>query len=156
MLDLQRGANRRKNVKKEVVAEVAPQNNLIIGSTTYVFDARESKVSQNATRKPHRHCLARSYSCIRRIWVAVDGAVLVDTRQIEAARSAINRYMKRRGKMWIRVFPDKSFSKKPLETRMGKGKGRLKPGLLSFALQTFCLKWRCHRSHSPRGNEIGC
>jgi large subunit ribosomal protein L16 len=47
----------------------------------------------------------------------------LDTRQIEAARSAISRYMKRRGKMWIRVFPDKSFSKKPLETRMGKGKG---------------------------------
>lgn len=47
----------------------------------------------------------------------------MDTRQIEAARSAISRYMKRRGKMWIRIFPDKSFSKKPLETRMGKGKG---------------------------------
>ncbi len=47
----------------------------------------------------------------------------LDTRQIEAARSAISRYMKRRGKMWIRIFPDKSFSKKPLETRMGKGKG---------------------------------
>jgi large subunit ribosomal protein L16 len=47
----------------------------------------------------------------------------LDTKQIEAARSAISRYMKRRGKVWIRVFPDKSFSKKPLETRMGKGKG---------------------------------
>ena len=49
----------------------------------------------------------------------------LDTKQIEAARVAINRYMKRRGKMWIRVFPDKSFTKKPLETRMGKGKGPL-------------------------------
>lgn len=46
----------------------------------------------------------------------------MDTRQIEAARSAISRHMKRRGKMWIRIFPDKSFTKKPLETRMGKGK----------------------------------
>lgn len=47
----------------------------------------------------------------------------LDTREIEAARVAINRHMKRRGKMWIRVFPQKSITKKPLETRMGKGKG---------------------------------
>jgi large subunit ribosomal protein L16 len=47
----------------------------------------------------------------------------LDTKQIEAARIAISRNMKRRGKMWIRVFPDKSFTKKPLETRMGHGKG---------------------------------
>lgn len=47
----------------------------------------------------------------------------LDTKQIEAARVAITRYMKRRGKVWIRVFPDKSYTKKPLETRMGKGKG---------------------------------
>src|SRR3989454_8318142 len=49
----------------------------------------------------------------------------MDTKQIEAARVAVSRYMKRRGKMWIRIFPDKSFTKKPLETRMGKGKGPL-------------------------------
>ena len=47
----------------------------------------------------------------------------LDTRQIEAARVALTRHLKRRGKVWIRIFPDKSFSKKPLETRMGKGKG---------------------------------
>jgi large subunit ribosomal protein L16 len=47
----------------------------------------------------------------------------LDTKQIEAARVAVTRYMKRRGKVWLRVFPDKSFTKKPLETRMGKGKG---------------------------------
>ncbi len=47
----------------------------------------------------------------------------LDTKQIEAARVAISRYMKRRGKVWIRIFPDKSYTKKPLETRMGKGKG---------------------------------
>ncbi|MEW6306499.1 MAG: 50S ribosomal protein L16 [Verrucomicrobiota bacterium] len=46
----------------------------------------------------------------------------LDAKQIEAARVAINRFMKRRGKVWIRVFPDKSFTKKPLETRMGHGK----------------------------------
>jgi large subunit ribosomal protein L16 len=49
----------------------------------------------------------------------------LDTKQIEAARVAITRHMKRRGKVWIRVFPDKSYTKKPLETRMGKGKGPL-------------------------------
>jgi large subunit ribosomal protein L16 len=49
----------------------------------------------------------------------------LDTKQIEAARVAISRFMKRRGKVWIRIFPDKSFTKKPLETRMGKGKGPL-------------------------------
>src|SRR6266496_4041974 len=47
----------------------------------------------------------------------------LDTKQIEAARVAINRYMKRRGKVWLRVFPDKSITKKPLEVRMGTGKG---------------------------------
>ena len=49
----------------------------------------------------------------------------LDTKQIEAARVAITRTMKRHGKMWIRVFPQKSYTKKPLETRMGKGKGPL-------------------------------
>ena len=49
----------------------------------------------------------------------------LDTKQIEAARVAIARNMKRHGKMWIRIFPQKSFTKKPLETRMGKGKGPL-------------------------------
>ena len=49
----------------------------------------------------------------------------LDTKQIEAARVAVTRFMKRRGKVWIRVFPDKSITKKPLEVRMGKGKGPL-------------------------------
>ena len=47
----------------------------------------------------------------------------IDTKQLEAARVAVSRYMKRRGKVWIRIFPHKSYTKKPLETRMGKGKG---------------------------------
>src|SRR5215210_7823856 len=49
----------------------------------------------------------------------------MDTKQIEAARVAVTRFMKRRGKVWIRIFPQKSYTKKPLETRMGKGKGPL-------------------------------
>ena len=61
--------------------------------------------------------------------------------QIEAARVAITRHMKRKGKLWIRVFPHKPITKKPLETRMGKGKGPVdhyvavvKPGLILFEL----------------------
>ncbi len=53
---------------------------------------------------------------------ALEGAWITN-RQIEAARVAINRYLKREGKLWIRIFPDKPVSKKPLETRMGSGKG---------------------------------
>ena len=64
------------------------------------------------------------------------------SRQIEAARVAINRTMKRGGKMWIRIFPDKPITSKPAETRMGKGKGApdhwvavVKPGKILFEVQ---------------------
>ena len=63
----------------------------------------------------------------------------VNSRQIESARKAITRYLKRAGKMWIRIFPDVPVSKKPAEVRMGKGKGanefwacRVKPGRIMF------------------------
>lgn len=65
----------------------------------------------------------------------------VTTRQIEAARVAITHFIKRGGKIWVRIFPDKPVSKKPLETRMGKGKGApeiwvavVKPGRILFEL----------------------
>jgi large subunit ribosomal protein L16 len=65
----------------------------------------------------------------------------VTARQIEAARRAISRHMKRQGQLWIRVFPDVPVSKKPLEVRMGSGKGapeywvcRVKPGRIMFEL----------------------
>ncbi|MDD2478313.1 MAG: 50S ribosomal protein L16 [Victivallaceae bacterium] len=51
------------------------------------------------------------------------GRAYITNNQIEAARIAINRHLKRAGKVWINVFPSKSFTKKPLEVRMGKGKG---------------------------------
>ena len=61
--------------------------------------------------------------------------------QIEACRVAMNREMKRKGKLWIRIFPDKSYSKKPLEVRMGKGKGAIegwvavvRPGRILFEI----------------------
>ncbi|GAB6281603.1 MAG: 50S ribosomal protein L16 [Ignavibacterium sp.] len=63
----------------------------------------------------------------------------ITSRQIEACRVALSRKMKRDGKVWIRIFPDKPVSKKPLETRMGKGKGApefwvavVKPGRILF------------------------
>ena len=63
----------------------------------------------------------------------------ITSRQIEAARVAMTRYMKRDGKVWIRIFPDKPITKKPAETRMGKGKGNpehwvavVKPGRVMF------------------------
>lgn len=66
----------------------------------------------------------------------------VTSRQIEAARIAITRYIKRGGKLWIRIFPDKPVTIKPAETRMGKGKGNpefwvavIKPGRMLFELE---------------------
>ena len=65
----------------------------------------------------------------------------VTARQIEAARVAATRYMKREGQMWIRIFPDKPITKKPLEVRMGKGKGGVeyyaavvRPGRIMFEI----------------------
>jgi large subunit ribosomal protein L16 len=65
----------------------------------------------------------------------------ITNRQLEAARVAITRFVKRGGKLWIRVFPHKSFTKKPAETRMGKGKGApegwvvvTKPGRVLFEI----------------------
>jgi len=65
----------------------------------------------------------------------------VTARQIEAARRAITRHMKRAGRVWIRIFPDVPVSKKPTEVRMGKGKGtpefwaaRVKPGRIMFEI----------------------
>lgn len=66
----------------------------------------------------------------------------ITSRQIEAARRAINRFIKREGKIWIRIFPDKPITKKPLEVRMGKGKGsveywvsQVKPGTMLYEIQ---------------------
>ncbi len=66
----------------------------------------------------------------------------ISNRQIEAARVAMTRHMKRGGKVWIRIFPDKPITKKPAETRMGKGKGNpeswvavVRPGRVMFEVE---------------------
>src|SRR5450755_2118772 len=66
----------------------------------------------------------------------------ITSRQIEAARIAVSRYIKRGGKIWIRIFPDKSLTKKPAETRMGSGKGNveewvavIKPGRVLYEME---------------------
>jgi len=66
----------------------------------------------------------------------------ITARQIEASRVAITRHIKRGGKIWVRIFPDKPLTKKPLETRMGKGKGSpemwvvvIKPGRILFEVE---------------------
>lgn len=68
--------------------------------------------------------------------------VWMTSRQIEAARVAMNRFMKREGQVWIRIFPDKPITKKPAEVRMGKGKGNpeywaavVKPGRILFEIE---------------------
>ena len=69
------------------------------------------------------------------------GRTWLEAAQIEACRVAMNRHMKRRGKVWVRVFPDKPVSKKPLETRQGKGKGApafwaavIRPGTMLYEI----------------------
>src|SRR6201995_5661351 len=69
-------------------------------------------------------------------------AIWLTNRQLEAARQALTRHMKREGNVWIRVFPDKPITRKPAEVRMGKGKGSLefwaavvKPGMIMFEIE---------------------
>lgn len=71
----------------------------------------------------------------------------ITARQIEAARVAISRHVKRQGKMWIRIFPDKPITKKPAEVRMGKGKGApeywaavVKPGKILFEMEGISIE----------------
>ncbi len=79
-------------------------------------------------RKPHRDCLkgttkGGAYVAFGDFGLQAMECAYITARQIEATRVAINRKMRKGGKMWIRIFPDVPYTKKPLETRMGKGKG---------------------------------
>ena len=84
----------------------------------------------------------------------------VTNNQIEAARVASNRHLKRRGKVWIRMFPYKSFTKKPLEVRMGKGKGNVegwmapvKPGRVLFEISG-CSETVAREAMSRAANKL--
>ena len=83
----------------------------------------------------------------------------ITSRQIEAARIAINRYMKREGQVWIRIFPDKPITSKPAEVRMGKGKGApshwvapVRPGRLMFEVDGVSPE-TAHRSFATRSTK---
>ncbi len=84
----------------------------------------------------------------------------ISSRQIEAARIAITRHIKRGGKVWIRIFPDKPVSKKPLEVRMGKGKGApefwvavIKPGRVMFEVEGVTEK-EAHRAMTLASHKL--
>ncbi len=92
---------------------------------------QRGRINGNATRGNEIDFGDYALVALEPIWLT--------NRQIEAARVAMNRYMKRDGQVWIRIFPDKPYSKKPAETRMGKGKGApeywvavIKPGQILF------------------------
>jgi large subunit ribosomal protein L16 len=79
-------------------------------------------------RKQHRgrrsgEALTGNYVAFGEFGLQSDGAAWIDSRHIESARRAITNYMRRGGKVWIRIFPDKPVTAKPAETRMGSGKG---------------------------------
>ena len=91
--------------------------------------------------------------CLDRGWIT--------DRQIEACRVAINRHTKRRAKIWIRIFPDKPVSKKPLETRMGKGKGGpdhwiavVRPGTVMFEISG-CSRKLAREAMYLAANKLG-
>ena len=73
----------------------------------------------------------------------------VTNRQIEAARIAMTRKIKRGGKVWINIFPDKPVTKKPAETRMGSGKGNPEAGWRWSSPAASCSSWPACRSRSP-------
>lgn len=97
-------------------------------------------------RRQHRGCMAGLSNAGNDIQYGDFGlqaleASWITSQQIEAARIAMTRYIKRGGKVWIRIFPDKPVTEKPAETRMGKGKGSpeywvavVKPGRIMFEL----------------------
>jgi len=94
---------------------------------------QRGRVKGNATRCNHIDFGDFALVSLEPFWLT--------NRQLEAARVALNRKVKRGGKLWIRVFPDKPYTKKPAETRMGKGKGApeywvavVRPGTVLFEL----------------------
>jgi len=100
---------------------------------------QRGRIKGNATRDNHIDFGEIALVALDSVWLSA--------KQIEAARVAINRRIDRKGHVWTRVFPDKPISKKPAETRMGKGKGSpefwaavIKPGMILFEVGEVDLK----------------
>jgi ribosomal protein L16 len=74
----------------------------------------------------------------------------ITDRQIEASRIAMTRFIKRGGKVWLRLFPDKPITKKPAETRMGKGKGAPDHWVACSSRARSCSRWKAFRRSSRR------
>ena len=103
--------------------------------------AQEDQVPQDAPRPPPRASTGQTTVHFGEYGIKALEEGWVTNRQIEAARIAMTRKIKRGGKVWINIFPDKPYTKKPAETRMGKGKGSpegwvavVKPGRVMFEL----------------------
>ena len=102
------------------------------------------RVKYRKTHRGHRRGTAQSGNALNfgEFGLQASESAWITSRQIEAARRAMTHYVKRGGKIWIRIFPDKSVSKKPAETRQGGGKGApdhwvavVKPGRIMFELE---------------------
>ena len=100
---------------------------------------QKGKMKGNTKRGAELACGSFAIKTLEEAWMT--------GRQIEAARQAVTRHMKREGQLWIRIFPDKPVTKKPAEVRMGKGKGapeyfvaRISPGRILFEIEGVTLE----------------
>ena len=100
---------------------------------------KHRKVFKGRVRGP---ATSGNYIAFGQFALQAQGHERITSRQIESARQAMTRYVKRGGKIWIRIFPDKSITKKPAETRMGSGKGNveewvavIKPGRVLYEME---------------------
>jgi len=124
-------------------------------------DAEKSQVSQAAEGKTAGQGVAGSEVTFGEYGLKAMETGWVSDRQIEAGRVAITRFVKRGGKIWIRVFPDKPITKKPAETRMGKGQRssrrmgcRVRPGRFSMRWKGYRKIRRRKRCGSPGTNCV--
>jgi len=107
---------------------------MLMPSRTKFRKVRKGRINGVATRG--------NYIAFGEFALQSQGNVRITSRQIEAARQAMTRYVKRGGKIWIRIFPHTSVTKKPLDVKMGSGKGspeyfaaKVKPGTILFEMQ---------------------
>lgn len=112
---------------------------MLLPKRTKYRKVQKGRIRGNATRG---HLISFGSYAVKSL-----DAIWITSRQIEAARVALTRYLKREGQVWIRIFPDKPITKKPAEVRMGKGKGSpeywaavVKPGTILFEVDGVSLE----------------